>query len=322
VITPAVPGNGGTTVQLSMTSQQTMSYQFSAFNADLVGCPHGGTIGGAGTTPGLLTLPLQNCTFAKNGWTNLEFITNGGNVREVPLALVQGTSASVNPGGIVNGATFAPGPVAPGSIVAIFGAGLPGLVPVSNPAPLPLTGYNSLTTFPAASGFGVFYQSENQWTVQVPTDMAPGAYYLGIDGANSSLSPPVTFTVATTAPYIFIWESNHGAIQNNDNSLNAPGNPSSAGSPITVYITGQGAVSPPVPTGRPAPSSPLSYVTQTTTAMIDGSPVPVSFAGLTPGFIGLCQVNLTLPKTLAPGEHNLVVAIGGVNTNQVVFDSK
>jgi uncharacterized protein (TIGR03437 family) len=63
-------------------------------------------------------------------------------------------------------------------------------------------------------------------------------------------------------------------------------------------------------------------VTATATATIDGQPANVPFAGLAPGLVGVGQVNVVLPETLPPGEHQLVIAIGGVNTNQVEISSK
>jgi uncharacterized protein (TIGR03437 family) len=41
---------------------------------------------------------------------------------------------------------------------------------------------------------------------------------------------------------------------------------------------------------------------QPITATIGGQPATVSFAGLTPGFVGLVQVNLVVPA-LAPGSY-------------------
>jgi adhesin/invasin len=106
-----------------------------------------------------------------------------------------------------------------------------------------------------------------------------------------------------------------------DGSLNTSDHQASAGSAIMVYLTGQGAVSPPVPTRQAAPASPLSYVTATATATIDGVSAKVLFAGLAPGFVGLGQVNVAIPGGLSPGQHKVVIDIGGVKTNEVTFDS-
>ena len=163
---------------------------------------------------------------------------------------------------------------------------------------------------------GYFYLSPKQLNIQIPS-LPPGTYQLAIGS-----SPIVSFTVAAIAPYIFVWDGNRAVAQNQDYSLNQPSNPAAAGSAIMVYLTGQGAMDPPVEDRFATPSEPLSKVTATATAAIDGQPANVLFAGLAPGLVGVGQVNVVLPDSLPPGEHQLVIAIGGVNTNQVAISSK
>jgi uncharacterized protein (TIGR03437 family) len=60
-------------------------------------------------------------------------------------------------------------------------------------------------------------------------------------------------------------------------------------------------VSPKVADGIAAPASPLSFVTLTPdqlTVYLDGEPSAVQFAGLAPGYPGLYQINVTIPKDL------------------------
>ncbi|PYT31312.1 MAG: hypothetical protein DMG57_05490 [Acidobacteria bacterium] len=94
------------------------------------------------------------------------------------------------------------------------------------------------------------------------------------------------------------------------------------GETITFYAVGLGATNPPVPTGHAAPSAPL--------ATIDGRALPLivsyvlslppaspsspivwapakrwifpSYIGLVPGYVGLYQVNVTLPAELAQAQ--------------------
>jgi uncharacterized protein (TIGR03437 family) len=89
-----------------------------------------------------------------------------------------------------------------------------------------------------------------------------------------------------------------------------------------VYLTGQGAVDPPVNDGAAAPALPLSKVIAATTATIDGQPADVLFSGLAPGLVGAGQVNVGVPSTLPAGEHELVISIGGVNSNQTEISTK
>jgi len=44
---------------------------------------------------------------------------------------------------------------------------------------------------------------------------------------------------------------------------------------------------------------------------LGGIPVQVVFAGLAPGFVGLLQINIVIPKS-PPGEQTLELTIGNV----------
>ena len=72
--------------------------------------------------------------------------------------------------------------------------------------------------------------------------------------------------------------------------------------------TGGGAVTPPVAAGQPAPSSPLSTTLTTPLVSINGQNAAVSFSGLTPGYVGLYQINVIVPPAPA-GQAALSLAI-------------
>ena len=98
--------------------------------------------------------------------------------------------------------------------------------------------------------------------------------------------------------------------QNQDYSVNSVSNPAKVASYVTLYGTGAGAVSPPVPTGAAAPASPSSSTVGEVTATINGLPCTVLFAGLTPGNVGLLQVNIQVPK-LPSGTYPIQISVGG-----------
>jgi uncharacterized protein (TIGR03437 family) len=105
-------------------------------------------------------------------------------------------------------------------------------------------------------------------------------------------------------------------VQNQDFSLNTPTQPAAPGTALVVYMTGMGELNPPLGTGETAPSSPLSEVVGLVEATLGGQAATVAFAGATPGFVGLQQVNVVVPE-LAAGEHELVITVDGVEANRV-----
>ena len=215
----------------------------------------------------------------------------------------------------VNAASFQAGPVAPGALVSIFGTNLAGNVMSASPPSLPLTlGGTSLAIdgVPAP----LLYVSPNQINAQIPFETLPGSATVMVRSAGAPTST-LSISISSAAPGLFTTGQNRAAVQNADGSLNSPENPAAAGSTIAVYLTGQGAVSPAVPTGSPAPLNPFAVAIYPVTATLRGLPANVGFSGLSPGSVGLFQVNLTVPA-LESGSYPLVISINGVASNSAL----
>ena len=52
---------------------------------------------------------------------------------------------------------------------------------------------------------------------------------------------------------------------------------------------------------------------------LDGNTVSVLFAGLTPGFVGLYQVNFQVPPEMTSGNHELLLTQSGTASNKTVL---
>jgi uncharacterized protein (TIGR03437 family) len=79
-----------------------------------------------------------------------------------------------------------------------------------------------------------------------------------------------------------------------------------------MYALGLGAVTPTLAIGDGTPSAPYEYAVGPVTVTIGGIPATVLFAGLTPGYVGLYQVNVAMPSGVAPGgQVPVTVSVAG-----------
>ena len=79
---------------------------------------------------------------------------------------------------------------------------------------------------------------------------------------------------------------------NQDGSINSSSTPARRGQAIVIYCTGLGAV---VASGN------LKITAKPVTVTLSNTAINPFFAGLTPNFIGLYQVNAILPASMPPG---------------------
>jgi uncharacterized protein (TIGR03437 family) len=238
-------------------------------------------------------------------------------VRTTNLAMAQRRLAfappKLNAGGTVNNASFAANaPVAPGSLVSIFGTGLA----------------SSMSTTSLTLGglpMPLFHAFSLQIDAQVPWELAQQSQaQLAIvtDDLNGNT---VTVPIAQFSPGLYSANgtgAGQGAILiNGTTKLAAPGQPAKRGTDyVNIFATGLGPVTHQPATGAPAPSSPLAETTHTVNVTIGNVPATVSFAGLAPGWVGLYQVNVQVPVNAPVGNAvTVVLSVGGVAANQVTM---
>jgi uncharacterized protein (TIGR03437 family) len=234
-------------------------------------------------------------------------------------------TAAVYPGGVVHAASFTPNAaLAPGNIISVFGANLASASAGAPSLPLPKTLARASLQ---VGGYEVplFYSSGGQINAQLPFELPPNSRpQLIVKGADF-VTVPETITVAAARPGIFTTSQDgkgQGVIMDVANRLVDAANPAKAGDVVVVYCTGLGATNPAVRSGEaaPAPPSPLAKVTTPVSVTIGGQPAAVQFAGLTPGLVGLYQVNVQIPSGLTPNAAvSLVVSQDGVPSNTVTL---
>ena len=234
----------------------------------------------------------------------------------------------VNQGGVVHAASFVNDPLGPGTIVSIFGQDLSS-EPVSGGklAPsLPLPTELAATQITLAGRrLPLLFSREDQVNAVVPfelTDRLNESLPLLVrrnDTSSISISEPVF--VMAARPGVFTQNqsgSGPGAIQRHpDPEPVSETNPVQPGDVVIIYCAGLGAVTPEVVSGAAAPGSPLSWVDGEVVVTIGGVEAQVLFAGLTPTFASLYQLNAIVPPGLSPGQTEVVVSIDG-QTSAVV----
>jgi uncharacterized protein (TIGR03437 family) len=234
-------------------------------------------------------------------------------IRKVALS----SRPTIAAGAIVSAASFT-APVAPGGLFSIFGRNLATSATSSLDVPWPtkLAGTSLKVNGIDAP---LYFVSDKQINAQLPFETPAGSALVSVTNSLGA-SDSVIVNVVPAAIGIFVYPGTNRAIaQNQDFTLNSLTNPESAGRVVVVYLTGQGAVSPAVPTGQPAPLDVLSMASQPFSATIGGMDAPVLFLGLVPGYIGLAQANILIPSGAPTGDVPLIVNVGGQPGNTTVI---
>ena len=121
----------------------------------------------------------------------------------------------------------------------------------------------------------------------------------------------MTVPLAPTAPGVFSLSANGlgpAAIRHADGSTVTQTSPAMPGEMVEIYLTGLGAVNPPVPDGTAAPGQPYALATAPVTVFVGGIQVSnIPFQGLSPGTASLYQLNIQIPSTVGPGAQPLEV---------------
>src|SRR5581483_3244115 len=198
-----------------------------------------------------------------------------------------GTGVFVDPQRVLNAANFALGyPLSPGGFVAIFGSGF-GTQTLTSPPPYPLSSGDVSVTINGVAA-PIYLLSPTLISAVVPYSITGSTATVQVT-VGGTKSNSVDVPLSPTAPGVYSWTSNglgEGIVAHALTAAKVEqSNPAKVGEYVTIYLTGLGAVTPPVREGDPAPISPLSkadaWVNQTLRVYIEGVPCgDVNFAGL------------------------------------------
>jgi uncharacterized protein (TIGR03437 family) len=221
--------------------------------------------------------------------------------------------------------------VAPDSLASLYGANLASGTASASSQPLPTSLDGATLAVTDATGATrnapLVYVSPTQINFVVPDGTATGqASFLAASGGASQM---FTASVASVAPALFSMSGNGTGVAAATAIMTQASNPQMQ-SPVQVFqCTASGCVTTPIVLGVDTPVYVTFYGTgirnrsslANVAVTIDGTAVPVLYAGPTPGFAGLDQVNVGLTLGLrGSGESNVVLTVDGQTSNTVMID--
>jgi uncharacterized protein (TIGR03437 family) len=196
------------------------------------------------------------------------------------------------------------------------------------------TGLDGVTVSINGKNAYVYYISPTQIDVQAPDDSTTSNVPITVTNCQATsnstsvqktalaagMQAPASFLVNGTQYMVaLITDSTKPlgyAFVGNTNLSSPPyyWEPAKPGQSITAYGLGFGPVSPANASGVITTVS--NSIASPVTIFFGTTQATVSYAGLSPGYIGLYQFNITVPSTLANGDYPITVNVGGTPLTQ------
>ena len=326
LVAPFAPAVGLTNVGQGSLVAQTPTIATGSCGATWI------AYGAAGLTVDPTGLPVGTCnatiTLASNA-------VNGTQTVPVTLTVVAKGPPVIAYQGVLDNATFVPGDsVSPGDVMVVKGDQLSFSAYTAGPAPPLSTQLADTSVLVNGTAAPLFYTSYGQIAFQLPSSTATGTALVQVKRTDGSLSNSVSVNVVARAPKVLqLFGGPWGAIVNADScggitpcvlggslpmptSFSQPGYPAypaKVGDTLVIYAIGMGPTTPAVDSGQPSPGGPtLAYLSDIPSVnfglgVTSNIVVTPSFAGLTPTFAGLYQLNVTIPPNAPKGIVNMIV---------------
>lgn len=247
--------------------------------------------------------------------------TGHGSIRKVTGAAAGGGSGpTISANGVVSGASFQPGIVA-NSWVTIQGAALAAKTDdwsnsiVNGALPISLDGVSVIMGGKPAY---IYYITPGQLNVLAP-DLTPGPVSVVVTTPTGS-SSAFTATAALYGPAFFLWPASQVVATRQDYSLAAKNGtfagastvPAKPGDVLILWATGFGPTNPAAPPGVAVPGDQAYSTASSPLVTIGNLPALVYGAALASGSVGLYQIAIQVPPSLADGDWPIQATIGGV----------
>jgi uncharacterized protein (TIGR03437 family) len=236
-------------------------------------------------------------------------------------------------GGVLNAASSDKTglPLAPGSLVSIYGTNLVSSNASAGAIPLPNNLSDASVTFngvPAPMLSTSHGPSYDQLNVQIPWEavaFAPPATNGSVRMVvtrNNAPSDPFTVSLTTASPGIFTTGSGPGqaiAYGNSDGIIAGPASAVShpakiGGDALVILATGLGPVDHTVASGGVPDAGVLARTTTTPVVLVGGVEEPVLFSGLSP-YVGVYQINVILVAGTPTGDTvPIQIRMNGITT--------
>jgi uncharacterized protein (TIGR03437 family) len=223
---------------------------------------------------------------------------------------------------IVNAASYEEG-ISPGGLATIFGDNLTTVSGVlyayANPLPDQLADVQVYVSGIPAPIYGIAYAGgQDQISIQVPYAAPTGHNAAEIQVIDQGTTVADFFTDSFTEdPGIFTYGDNLAIAEASDYSLIGTDNPAIPGEPLMLFVTGLGPLDQDLVDGYGSPTSePLATTLDPFQVIVDNEECNVFFSGLSPGFVGLYQVNFYVPDDAASG--NLQIYIQSTYANSAI----
>jgi uncharacterized protein (TIGR03437 family) len=218
---------------------------------------------------------------------------------------------------VVNAADFTKS-VAPGGLIAVFGSQLSPVNIATSEMPLPRALGESCLT---ANGAPVpmLFASPGQINAQLPFEASGNVTFVlhtagGVSDSyslQSSPTAPSVFRSGVAGP-VSDWPV---IVRAANGLLVTLSNPVHRNDTIVIYLTGLGLTFPAVDSGSPAPLDPLAAAQVTPVVTLGGLELILENAVLTPGLVGVYQIDARVPDYVPTGPSvPLVITQGGSST--------